>query len=250
MQLINCKAELKLKWTKYCVLFIAVNENDINNNDNANNIILININNYYSKLYVPVATLSARDNQKLSKLLDKGSERLVYWKEYKTKSENKNTTNECRYFPESNFVGVNRLFVLVYSNEGENAKRFKAKRYYLPRAIIKNYNVIINGKNFYDQATDSDIKRYEEIRKLITGQGEDYTTGCLLEYDYVKNHYRLIAVDLSRQKELDVDPKAIQQIEFVGQFKELGDDDDKATDAGNDQSLFILTILENFLKEV
>ena len=74
-------------------------------------------------------------------------------------------------------------------------------------------------KKFYGQAIDSDIKRCEEIGKLTTGEGEDYTTGCLLEYDYIKNNYRLIAVDLSRQKEIDTDPKAIQQIEFVGQLK-------------------------------
>ena len=64
--------------------------------------------------------------------------------------------------------------------------------------IIDNYNVTINGKNFCDQPIDSDIKRYEEIRKLSTGQSEDYTTGCLLDYDHIKNNYRLIAVDLSR----------------------------------------------------
>ena len=95
-------------------------------------------------------------------------------------------------------------------------KKSNARKYYLPKGVIKNYNVIINGKNFYDQTTDSDIKRYEEIRKLTTGQGEDYTTGCLLDYQYIKNHYRLIPVDLSRQKEFDADPKVIQQIEFVG----------------------------------
>ena len=77
----------------------------------------------------------------------------------------------------------------------------------------------INEKKIYDQATDSNIKRYKEIRKLTTGTGENYTSGCLLDYDYIKNHYRLIAVDLSRQKELDADPKAIQQIKFVGQLK-------------------------------
>ena len=73
-------------------------------------------------------------------------------------------------------------------------------------------------KNFHDQAIDSDTKRHEEIRKLTTGQGEDYTNGCLLDYEYIKNHYRLIAVDLSRQKELVADSKAIQQIEFVVQY--------------------------------
>ena len=80
-------------------------------------------------------------------------------------------------------VGVNRLLVSVYSNEDAASKRFKAKRYYLPRGIIKNYNVIIKGKHFYDQAIDSEIKQYEESRKLTTGQGEDYTTGCLLDYE-------------------------------------------------------------------
>ena len=111
------------------------------------------------------------------------------------------------------------LFVLVYSNQDDNSKRFKTRRYYLPKGIHDNYNLIINGKNVYDQAIDSDIKRYKEIRKLATGQGEEYTTGCLLDYDYIRNHYELIAVDLSRQKELDADPKAIQQIEIVGELK-------------------------------
>ena len=60
--------------------------------------------------------------------------------------------------------------------------------------------MIFNGKNFYDQPIDSVIKRYGEIKKLTTGQGEDYTTGYLLDYDYIKNHYRLIVVYLSRQK--------------------------------------------------
>ena len=74
-------------------------------------------------------------------------------------------------------------------------------------------------KKFYAQPIDSDIKRYEEIRKLTTGQGEDYITGCLLVYDHVKDNHRLIAVDLSREKELDADLKGIQQIKFFGQLK-------------------------------
>ena len=77
----------------------------------------------------------------------------------KQKSENKNTTNKYRYFLELNFVGVNRLFDLFYSNQDANCKRFKSRRYYLLKGIIKNYNVIINGKNFYDQPIDSDIKK-------------------------------------------------------------------------------------------
>ena len=103
--------------------------------------------------------------------------------------------------------------------------------------------MIINGKNFYDQPIDSDVKWYEEIRKLTTGQGEDCTTGCLLDYDYFKINYRLIAVNLNRQKQLDADPKAIQQIELIGQLKRL-DDDGNTRDAGADQSMSVLTVLE------
>ena len=110
---------------------------------------------------------------------------------------------------------VSRVFVLVYQNRIDDLKRYKAGRYYFPNGTIKNYNIIINGKNFYDQPIDSDIKRYKNIRKLATEQGEDYTTGCLLDYYYIKNCYKLIAVYLSRQKKLDTDPKVIQQIEFV-----------------------------------
>ena len=130
-------------------------------------------------------------------------------------------TNEYVYFLKPNFVRVNRLFVLVCSNQDENCKKFKTKRHYLQKWIIDNYNVIINGESFYDQPIDSDIKRYKEIRDLTTGQGEDYINVCLLDYDYIKGHYRLIAVDLSGQKELDADSKAIQQIEFVGKLKTL-----------------------------
>ena len=101
-----------------------------------------------TKLYVPVVTLLAIDNQKLSKLLTKGFERSVYWNEYKTDSENKNTSQQYRYFPESNFVGVNRLFVLVYSNNDDDTKIFKTQRYYLSKDIIDDYNVILNGNNF------------------------------------------------------------------------------------------------------
>ena len=93
-------------------------------------------------------------------------------------------------------------------------------------------------KKFYDKAVVSDMKRYKEIRKLTTGQGEDYTTVCLFDYDFIKNHYKLIAADSSIQKELDSDPKAIQQIEFVGQLKQL-DCNDNAADAGDDQSIFV-----------
>ena len=193
----------------------AAGEDNVNNR-NPNNIIFTVKD---TKLYVPPVTLSVRDNKKLSKYLSKGFERSVYLNKHKTKFDNKNTINEFRYFLESNVVGVNRLFVLVYTNHGYNSKRFNAQKHYLPDGIMKNYDGIINGKNFYDQAIDSDLKWCEEIRNLTTGQGEDYTTRCLLDYEYIKYHGKLIVVNLSRQKKLVAAPKAIQQIEFVGQFK-------------------------------
>ena len=101
MPLINCKVELKLKWTIYSVLSAAGADNT---NANSHNIIFTIKN---TKLYVPVVTLSPRDNQKLSKGLSKGSERSVYWNEYKIKSENRNTTSKYKCFLESNFVGDN-----------------------------------------------------------------------------------------------------------------------------------------------
>ena len=94
MPVINCKVELKLTWTKNSVLEILME-------------ILITL--FYSqrhKIICPCCHFSAKDTQKLSKVLRKVFERSVYWKECKTKSENKNTTNEYRYFLESNFVGV------------------------------------------------------------------------------------------------------------------------------------------------
>ena len=99
MLLINCKVELKLKWTKYCALSAAGNDNesDDDNDINANNIIFTIKN---TKVSVSVVILSARGNQRLSKLLNKVFERSVYWNEYKTKSDNKNTTTKYRYFLE------------------------------------------------------------------------------------------------------------------------------------------------------
>ena len=72
------------------------------------------------------------------------------------------------------------FFVVVYSNKDNNSRSYKGRRYYLPKGVIRNY-VTIDSKNLYDQAIDSDIKPYKEIRKLTTCQGDDYSTGCLLD---------------------------------------------------------------------
>ena len=120
----------------------------------------------------------------------------------------------------ASFKGLRKLFVLAYvvaaGATNDEAGTKDNKEYFLPRGEIKNYNVLIDGRNFYDQPINDLIKQYDEIRKVSTGYGDDYTTGCLLDYAYFKDNYRLIAVDLSKQKALDADPRAIQQIVFQG----------------------------------
>ena len=107
-------------------------------------------------------------------------------------------------------MAYNKLAAANDNQFNRNSKRV----YYLPRNDLKKYNVIIDGRNFYDNPIESDIEKYRELKKVMIGKGEDYTTGSLLDYDYFKKHYKLVAVDLSKQKELDADLTAIQQIEF------------------------------------
>ena len=107
---------------------------------------------------------------------------------------------------EPGFQGVNRLFVLAFEN---NAQRTSNRRYYFPNVEIKDYNLMIDGENFFDQPAKNDKVTYENIRKIMIGQGDDYTTGCLLDYACFKNYYKMIAIDLSKQLALDADPRAI-----------------------------------------
>ena len=112
------------------------------------------------------------------------------------------------------FQGVNRLFVMAYNRANGQPIRNGQQKYYLPRIDLEKYNVIIDGRNFYDNPIESDIEKYTELKKVMIGKGEDYTAGSLLDFNYFDKHYKLEAVDLSKQKELDADPRAIQQIEF------------------------------------
>ena len=103
---------------------------------------------------------------------------------------------------------------MAYNRENGQPTRVGQRKYYLPRINLEIYNVIIDGRNFYDNPIKSDIEKYRELEKVMIGKGEDYTTGSLLDFDYFLKHYKLVAVDLSKQKELDADRRAIQQIEF------------------------------------
>ena len=126
--------------------------------------------------------------------------------------------NNLRRFPlDASLKGVRRLFVLAVNNTTDDVAntpnnntnnrvwRNSHRKYFLPRVNIIIYNVRIDGWNFYDQ-----VKQYDEIRKTATVQRDNYTTEFLLDYQYLKDHYNLIAVDLSKQKELDADSSAVK----------------------------------------
>ena len=81
---------------------------------------------------------------------------------------------------------------------------------------------MIDGKNVFDQPINSMTKTYKNIRKIAIGQGGDYAKGCLLDYPYFKDHYKMIAIDLSKQQALDADPRAIQQINFTANLDREG----------------------------
>ena len=167
--------------------------------------------------------MSKENNKDFIEQQNKGFQRSIYWIEYKTKEKTENAdANAFTYLSlDPSFQGVNRLFVMVYDNDNANANRSTRDgrtKYYLPTIDLNKYNVIIDGRNFNDNPIESEIEKYRELKKVMTEKGEDYTTGSLLDYYYFKKYYKLVAVDLSKQKELDADPRAIQQIEFKYMF--------------------------------
>ena len=157
-------------------------------------------------------TLSTQDNSKLLQQLKSGIKRVISWNKYLSKPELLRPNPNLNHLDEKSFQGVNRLFVLAFEND---TQRTSHSSYYLPHVEIKNYNVIINGENFFDQPLKYNKVTYENIRKIATGKGDDYTTGCLLDYPYFKDSYKMIAADLTQQQALDVDPRANHQINFT-----------------------------------
>ena len=218
--LTNYKIHLELNWNNNCVMYGAdtcAGGDNVNNRETTFKLTSTN-------LYVPVVTLRTKDNVNLTKQLNEGFQRSVYWNEYKLNIEAKeaDANNFKRFTLHASFQGVNRLFVLCHNNTDDDANRVERdshRKYFLPRANVTNYNVLIDGKNVYYQPVNDQIKQYDEIRKIATGKRDDYTTGCLLDHQYFKGYYQLIAVNLSKQKELDSDPRAIQQIEFYGKLE-------------------------------
>ena len=144
---------------------------------------------------VPVVTLSKEDNKDFIEQQNKGLQRSIYWNEYKTKEKDEYAnTNNFKYIAlDPSFQGVNRLFVMAYNSANDQPNRNGRQKYYLPRINLNKYNVIIDGRNFYDNEIESDIEKYRELKKIMIGKGENYTTGSLLDYNYFDKHYKLIA---------------------------------------------------------
>ena len=184
LPLVNCKINLELTWHKDCMISSA--------NAAAGQVVSFMITN--TKLYVPVVTLSTNDNTNLTKQLNEGFKRTIYWNQYVSKPFPETPHKKAgitRLALDAAFQGVNRLFVLAFedtrADEVADASapqnlvanrviRDVYRKYFVPRVDITSYNVLIHGRNFYDQPIIDSIRKYDEIRKIAAGKGDNYAT--------------------------------------------------------------------------
>ena len=206
--LINCEIELILTWSKICALADMTAAN--------NPPTKLEFQKADTKLYVPVVTLSKENDKKLLKQLKSGFKRTVKRNEYRSQMTVQSNNNNLNCLTDPMFTKVNRLFVLSFKRiEESNAKkdhRDSFSHYYVPNVEIKDFNVLIDGKCFFDLPVKNEEEAYEKIIEM--SRNNDYTTGNLLDFAYFKENYRLIAIDLSKQTKLK-DP---QQINFIGKL--------------------------------
>ena len=174
MPLINCEVNIILTWSANCVIIYTNVENQIPTFTITE-----------THLYVLVVNLPPQDNAKLLTQLKPGFKRAISWNKYLSKPDLLAQNPNLNHLVEPSFQGVSILFVLAFKND---AQRISNKRYYLPNVEIKDYNVMIHGKKL-DQPVKNNKVTNENIRKIATGQGNDYTTSCLLDYIYSKNYY-------------------------------------------------------------
>ena len=205
MPLINCEVNLILIWSSTCV---------ITNFTGAGRFAITD-----TKPYIPEIILSTQDNSKLLQQLKSGFKRVFNGNKYLSKPELLPQNPNLNHLVEPRFQEVYRRFVLAFENDTQGISHYD---YYLPNVDIKNYNVMINGENLFDQPIKNNKLTYENIRKIATGQGDDYTIDCLLDYPYFKDSYKMNAVHLSKQQALDADPRAIQQINFPANLYRAG----------------------------
>ena len=150
---------------------------------------------------------STENNAKLLQQLKSGFKRTINWGKYKSSIKNSDKDRYFNYLVDPKFQGANRLFALPFENEDN---RTSHSTYYLLKVEIQDYNVMNDGKNFFNQPINSDFKTNENVRRTATGQRYEYTAGFLLDCSYFKENYRMIAIDLSKQQALDAGPRAIQ----------------------------------------
>ena len=162
------------------------------------------------KLYLPVVTLSKDDEIKLLTNLKSGFKREIIWNKYRSQMTTEAINNNLNILIDPTFTNVNRLFVLAYRN-ADNRQSFS--RFYLPDVMAKDYNVIIDKLAFFDLPIKTEEEAYEKI--IDISRNNEYTTGKLLDYDYFKKYYKLIAIDLSKQQVLQEKEDLIQQINFI-----------------------------------
>ena len=212
--LISCEVSLELKWDKNCVI-TSLEQRGIggDNRDNAPTGATIAIND--CKLYVPAVTLSKDDEIKLLTNLKSGFKREIIWNRYRSQMTTEAVNNNLNFLIDPTFTNVNRLFVLTYQN-ADDIQSFS--QFYLPNVMVKDYNVIIDKLAFFDLPIKTKEEAYEKI--IDISRNNEYTRGNLLDYDYFKKHYKLIAIDLSKQKVLQENEDLIQQINFIGKLEE------------------------------
>ena len=164
MPLINCEVTLTLTWSPNCVITNSTGQGKFKITD--------------TNLYVPIVTLSTKGNEKSLEQLKYGFKRVINWNKYLSKPALLAQNPNLNYLIEPSFQGVNRFFVVAFEDD---AQRKVHSGYYLPKVEIKNYNVMINGENFFDKPIKDNKVTYGNIRKVATGKGDDYTTGRLLD---------------------------------------------------------------------
>ena len=185
---INCEINLILTWAKNCVLTSKVARDVDLDADPAvaaiNNPTNVTFKRADTNLYVPVVTLSTEEDKKL----------FIKWNKYRSAMTNQTKNNNLNYLIDPTFTKVNRLFVSSFENE---YNRTSFSKYYLPSVQIKDFNVLIEGKSFFDTPIKNDEEMYKQIIEI--GRNNDYTTDNLLDYEYFSKHYKLIVICLSKQ---------------------------------------------------
>ena len=212
--LISCEVSLELKWNKNCIITsqqIGVNLDGGNTAAPTGATFAIND----CKLYIPAVTLSKDDEIKLLTNLKSGFKREIIWNKYRSQMTTEAVNNNLNISIDPTFTNANRLFVLAYQNADD---RQSFSQFYLPNVMVKDYNVIIDKLAFFDLPIKTEEEAYEKI--IDINRNNEYTTGNLLDYDYFKKYYKLIAIDLSKQQVLQENEDLIQQINFIGKLEE------------------------------